>query len=289
MKPASPATPSPLTRHTFLQQSAVDAGGLARPPIIPASARAAAGAVPPSARTPIGLIGKGVRANGHLKFLAHRDAVELVAVCAVDRLRRKAGCAEIAEINAGKKSVGSCQSCTADHDYREFLARPAIDAAQVGQDIDGDQPVAMTIQVGRRIAETVRRSGRVFPTGTPDRSIPDVPRVGQFVGDGCLGQVKSVSPLQNHPSLHRRSMLQIRRWRRGGRPRRNQHFCRPPRRSLLSRPTPRRVCHPPSPTPTSSGPRASSPPLSPPPRRRSSNFSPPLPSRNTFAQPPRAH
>lgn len=289
MKPASPATPSPLTRHTFLQQSAVDAGGLARPPLIRAAARAAAGAVPPSERTPIGLIGKGVRANGHLKFLAHRDAVELVAVCAVDRLRRAAGRAEIAEINAEKKPLGSCQSCTADQDYREFIARPAIDGAQAGQDIDGDQPVAMTIQEGRRIAETVRRSGRVFPTGTPDRSIPDVRRVGQFVRDGCLGQVKSVSPSPK-PSV---ASSPVHASNPSPAPRRppaaKSALPPPPRRSLPSRPKPRRVCHPPSPTPTSSGPRASSPPLSAPPRRRSANFSPPLPSRNTVAQPPRAH
>ena len=88
MKRSPPATPSALSRRTFLQHSAVAAGTLAFPTIIPSSARAAAGTVPPSERTTIGLIGKGVMANGHLKFLAHRDDVELVAVCQCSGNRR---------------------------------------------------------------------------------------------------------------------------------------------------------------------------------------------------------
>ena len=67
MKPPPAAVaPSALTRRTFLHHSAVVAGGLAFPTIIPSSARGAAGAVPPSERITIGLIGKGVMANGHL-------------------------------------------------------------------------------------------------------------------------------------------------------------------------------------------------------------------------------
>lgn len=210
--PPAAVAPSALTRRTFLHHSAVVAGGLAFPTIIPSSARGAAGAVPPSERITIGLIGKGVMANGHLKFLAHRDDVELVAVCDVDRSRREEGRAEIAEINADKKPVGSYQGCTAYNDYREILARPdidavvivtpdhwhalmAIDAAKAGKDIYCEKPVSMTIQEGRRTAETVHRYGRVFQTGTQYRSIPDVRRACQFVRDGRLGKVKSVYAL----------------------------------------------------------------------------------------------
>ena len=127
MNPAPPTAAPTLTRRAFLQHSAVVAGGLAFPTIIPSSARGAVGTVAPSERITIGLIGKGVMANGHLKFLAHRDDVELVAVCDVDRLRREEGRAEIADISADKKPVGSYQGCTAYNDYREILARPDID------------------------------------------------------------------------------------------------------------------------------------------------------------------
>ena len=100
---ASPDAPvSGLTRRTFLQNSLAAAGGLALPSIIYSVARGASAAVPPSERITIGLVGKGVMGNGHLKYLAHRDDVELVAVCDVDRTRREAGRSEIADINADK-------------------------------------------------------------------------------------------------------------------------------------------------------------------------------------------
>ncbi len=203
-----------LSRRTFLQTGLVATGSLALPNILPSYARAATGPgpVPPSERITIGLIGKGVMGNGHMRHLAYRDEVELVAVCDVDQTRRETGRDEISAINAEKEPRGTYRGCTAYNDYREVLARPdidavvivtpdhwhalmAIDAAKAGKDIYCEKPVSMTIQEGRQIAETVKRYGRVFQTGTQYRSIPDVRRVCQFVRDGRLGRVKSVFTL----------------------------------------------------------------------------------------------
>lgn len=147
--------------------------------------------------------------NGHLQFLAHRDDVEIVAVCDPDRLRRESGRARVTEINATKTAAGTYRACAAYRDYRELLARPdidavvivtpdhwhalmAIEAAKAGKDIYCEKPVSLTIQEGRRMVATVQRYGRVFQTGTQYRSIPDIRRACQFIREGGLGKVKSV-------------------------------------------------------------------------------------------------
>jgi hypothetical protein len=206
-----------LDRRAFIQQSLTAVGALVMPVIIPAAARGAEGNVPPSERVVVGLIGKGLMGSGHLNRLAYDKNFQLVAVCDVDKSRREHG-REVAEaVYAANEPGGSYEGCAAYNDYRELLARPdidavvivtpdhwhtlqAIDAAKAGKDIYCEKPVSMTIQEGRRLAETVRRYGRVFQTGTQYRSIPDIRRVCQFIRDGRLGKVKSVFTLYH--SIH---------------------------------------------------------------------------------------
>ena len=190
----------------------VAASVLAMPTFIPASARGANGSVAPSERIAVGLIGKGLMGRGHLNVLAYRREVQLVAVCDVDRTRCEDGRSTVDAIYAANTPGGSYQGCAAYNDYRELLARPdidavvivtpdhwhslqAIDAAKSGKDVYCEKPVSVTIQEGRRLAETVRRYARVFQTGTQYRSIPDIRRVCQFIRDGRLGKVKSVFTL----------------------------------------------------------------------------------------------
>jgi hypothetical protein len=71
----------------------------------------------------------------------------------------------------------------------------AIDAAKAGKDIYCEKPISITVQQGRQLAETVRRYGRIFQTGTQYRSIPTIRQVCDFVRRGGLGKVKQVFTL----------------------------------------------------------------------------------------------
>lgn len=184
------------------------------PAFIPASVWGADGAVPPSERVGVGLIGRGAMGSGHLHRLAGDPAFQLLGVCDVDATRREAGKTTADEMYAADKARGTYRGCIAYNDYRDLLARPdldavviatpdhwhalqSIDAAKAGKDVYCEKPISVTIEEGRRVVEVVRRYGRVFQTGTQYRSIPAIRGVCQFVRDGGLGQVKSVFALWN--------------------------------------------------------------------------------------------
>ncbi len=195
-------------RRRFLKGAAA----LAAPCIVPSWVLGGEGQTAPSQRITVGLIGHGTMGRGHLLRLATDPAVQVLAVCDVDRLRREEALRRVGEIYSEGRASGTRPGCVAYNDYRELLARSdidavviatpdhwhalqAIDAARAGKDIYCEKPVSVTIREGRRLVETVRRYGRVFQTGTQYRSIPKIRAVCEFVRAGGLGKVKSVFTL----------------------------------------------------------------------------------------------
>ena len=182
------------------------------PWMISASARGAGDGPAPSERINVALIGHGRMGRGHLRRLAGDPEMQVLAVCDVDRLRREQGKQRVEETYAARHPDGTYNGCTLYNDYREVLARDdvdavviatpdhwhtlqTIDAAKAGKDVYCEKPISITVEQGRRLAETVRRYGRIFQTGTQYRSIPTVRRVCEFVRGGGLGQVKSAFTL----------------------------------------------------------------------------------------------
>jgi hypothetical protein len=203
-----------MNRRAFLKQGTATAGALVMPGWIPASARGAEGAVPPSNRINVALIGRGLMGTGHLRRLAGDRAFQVLAVCDPDRSRREAGQTVVEETYATERASGQYRGCAACNDYRDVLARAdidavviatpdhwhalqAIDAAKAGKDIYCEKPISVTIQEGRRLVEAVRQHRRVFQTGTQYRSIPTIRQVVHFIRDGGLGKVKSVFAIWN--------------------------------------------------------------------------------------------
>jgi hypothetical protein len=143
-------------------------------------------------RITAGIIGLGGPAGGG------GGGTEKIAVCDVREDKLKG--------YRGNKNI------TIYTDFRELLARddvdavfigtpdhwhclPAIAAAKAGKDIYCEKPISITVRQGRRLAEAVRRYGRVFQTGSQYRSIPTIRQVCEFVRAGGLGRVKSVFTL----------------------------------------------------------------------------------------------
>jgi hypothetical protein len=191
-----------LHRRGFLQTAGSAAATALAPMIIPASALGKNGAVPPSERIVMGGIGIGNRGTYDLGcFLEQKDA-QFVAVCDVKEVRRIAAKKRIDERNGN-------QDCVMIRDFRELLDRPDIDAvliatgpnwhataamtaARAGKDMYCEKPCTKNISQSLQLADTMRRTGRVFQAGTQRRNLPHFAFACWLARTGKLGKLKRV-------------------------------------------------------------------------------------------------
>lgn len=75
----------PSTRRQFLQQCTAASASLGFPTIIPPSALGKDGAMAPSNRTTLALIGCGGRGTDAVKNFLNDERVQVIAVCDVER------------------------------------------------------------------------------------------------------------------------------------------------------------------------------------------------------------
>lgn len=170
-----------LTRRTLLKNTTGwIASAVAIPNFIPSSALGRSGTVSPSERLTMGGIGLGNQGMHNLRnFLTCPDLCVL-AVCDVDTNHR----------TRAKQTVDSAYGngdCAAYNDFREILAREDVDtvliatpdhwhailsieAAKAGKHIYCEKPISLTIAEGRTVAETMKRYGTVYQSGTQRRS-----------------------------------------------------------------------------------------------------------------------
>ena len=181
----------------------VAASTLAIPYLIPARALGRDGAVAPSNRIGLGVIGLGDRGNYHLSALSAFKEAQVVSVCDV-----RGGQAEKVCRSFNEKS--EAKGCVATQDFREILARPDIDAITVaspenwhaimsieamkaGKDVYCEKALSLTVAEGRAVCEAVRRTGRVLQAGTQQRSDPRFRFACELARNGYLGKLHTVT------------------------------------------------------------------------------------------------
>lgn len=187
------------TRRDFLRSVTGAAVAAGFPCLIPSSALGRDGAVAPSNRIAIGLIGTGNINTRHREaFLAEKDA-RIVAVCDPIAARREAYCRRI-------NQVPTHSGCTACCDFRELLARDDIDAVcigtpdhwhapqaiaamRAGKDVYVEKPLTYAVAEGRRVVEVAASSGRVLQTGIQRRSMPPFRHACELVRNGRIGRL----------------------------------------------------------------------------------------------------
>jgi predicted dehydrogenase len=185
-----------VNRRDFLKGSALAAGAaIAWPTIVPASVF---GADAPSNRITMGCIGTGGQGTSDMKGFKGKSDCEIVVVCDVD-----ADHAKKAAATAGL-DVKSCYG-----DFRELLARSDIDAMLVatpdhwhvlasiaavraGKDVYCEKPLTLTIAEGRTLVNEVRRYGRVFQTGSQQRSGSEFRKACELVVNGRIGKLHTM-------------------------------------------------------------------------------------------------
>jgi hypothetical protein len=197
-----------VSRRAFLKRAGVVAGGaVALPYFIPARALGRDGAVAPSERIVLGGIGIGGRGSYVLGCFLPEPGVQFVAICDVKDHRRLT-------IKRKADDLYGNTDCAMYRDMRELLARPDIDAvliatgpnwhatasilaANAGKDVYCEKPCTKNIAQSLALAETYRRTGRVFQAGTQRRSLPNFALAAELAQRGKLGKLRT---LYAHPA-----------------------------------------------------------------------------------------
>lgn len=194
--------PSRVPRRQFLQRAIKASTLCALPTIVPARALGRDGVVAPSERIVLGGIGIGRRGTYDLGCFLDEPDVQFVAVCDVKAERRA----------AVKKMVDKRyqnQDCDTYRDLRDLLERSDIDAvliatgpnwhatasilaAKAGKDIYCEKPCTKNIAQSLALADTMRRTGRVFQAGTQRRNLPHFAFACELARSGRLGKLQSV-------------------------------------------------------------------------------------------------
>ena len=190
-----------MARKHFSRRSFLKTAGAAAafPAIVPSTVF---GAEAPSNKIVMGAIGVGSMGSGDLGGFLSKGEVQMVAVCDVDRNHRN---------NAKNRVDGKYgdNGCGAYLDFRELIGRgdldavmtalpdhwhaiPAIEAAKAGLDIHGQKPFARSIREGRAMCDAVHRYGRVWQTGSQQRSGGQFRRACELVRNGRIGKISHV-------------------------------------------------------------------------------------------------
>ena len=195
---------SPIkTRRQFFRNvagSAVAASGF--PTIVKGSALGLNGAVAPSNRVTFATIGVGWMGGGHVEEFLKIPSAQYVAVCDVDD----------SHLQAAKEKIDTAygnRDCAVYRAFEEVFFRKDIDAVSIalpdhwhgiaavlalrsGKDVYGEKPLAYCFGEGAAIREAARRYGRVWQTGSWQRSQENFRFACELVRNGRIGKVTRV-------------------------------------------------------------------------------------------------
>jgi len=167
--------------------------------ILPSSVFGQAGRPAPSERITVGIVGWGMMGPGNTSGLMKQPDCQVVAACDLDkRYLEKA-------VGAINKHYNN-QDCKAYHDYREMIARDDIDAVMLAvpdhwhalmsveaakrkKDIYGEKPLARTIAEQQAIVKAVKENGRIWQTGSWQRSRDNFHKACEIVRNGLIGKI----------------------------------------------------------------------------------------------------
>jgi predicted dehydrogenase len=197
-----PSDSTALSRRRFLRGAALFSAAAGFPTLAPSSVFGAAERPSPSNRITVGAIGLGGQGNGNLGGFLGDARCHVVAVADVDRNACE---------NARKRintHYGN-QDCAGYQDFRELVARNDIDvismatpdhwhaitaiaSVRAGKDVYGEKPFSHDLREGRAMVTAVSQYGRVWQTGSWQRSAGDFRAACELVRNGRIGKVHTV-------------------------------------------------------------------------------------------------
>ena len=188
-----------VSRRGFLKGAAMAGSALAFPNLVPSTVF---GAGAPSNRIVMAGIGLGGMGSGNMNSFLSKQEVQFVAVCDLDasHLKRAKGTVD--------KKYGNTD-CKTYHDFREVIARGDLDAISMatpdhwhalvacsalraGIDMYGEKPITHDLREGRVLANTCKKFGRVWQTGSWQRSQENFHLAAELVRNGRVGNIHTV-------------------------------------------------------------------------------------------------
>jgi len=203
-------TRSKISRRQFIKRIVgTTAAAVAFPYLVPVSALGGAGDTAPSDRITLGFIGAGKQSKHLMRSFLNSPGAHVLAACDVDKLKLERG-KKIIEDHYASKNDSSYKGCDTYGDFRDLLARNDIDAVvistpdhwhaitviqstQAGKDIYCEKPLSQTIEQARAMVNAVRRYGRVFQTGSMQRSDWHFRLGCELVLNGYIGELQNVN------------------------------------------------------------------------------------------------
>ena len=161
----------------------------------------------PGEKRTVAIIGLGKQGrNAMLSQFLRQTSVRVVCCCDCDETRAKDGAARV----DAKYKDGT--PCAAEVDFRKVLANPAIDAVCIatpdhwhaymsveamkrGKDVYCEKPLTFTIDEARKVIAAQKKYGRVFQTGSMQRSwswLSEFRTECMIVRNGFVGDIKYV-------------------------------------------------------------------------------------------------
>jgi predicted dehydrogenase len=195
-----------MNRRDFLKrigQTAASAAVISGAPmIVPAEVVGRGKRPAPSNRIVMAAIGNGWMGASNISGFLNIDDVQMLAVADVYKPHLNLA---LQKINGRYGNT----DCAGYNDFREMLNRgdldavtiaipdhwhaiPAIMAAQKGLDIYGEKPLSRFVVEGRALVNAVQRYGRIWQTGSWQRSRDNFRQACELVLNGRIGKVTHV-------------------------------------------------------------------------------------------------
>ena len=167
------------------------------------TAKVGARELKPGEKRNVAMIGIGIQGRFLLTEFLRQPNVRVVAICDVDKTRREDGAGKV---NAYYKDGSRCATYA---DFREVLANPEIDAVCIatpdhwhayisveamkhGKDVYCEKPLTYSIDEAKKVIEAQKKYGRVFQTGSMQRSWRVFRTAASLVRGGVIGDVRYV-------------------------------------------------------------------------------------------------
>lgn len=200
-----------MNRREFLTKTALTAGvTCVAPLVLPSRVFGSSQRPSPANRITIGVIGCG-RQTAYANipgFLQEPDA-QIVAVCDVDSWRMEKAKQQVEDFYAKQTGSGTFKGCAVFSDWRELIARKDIDAVMIatpdhwhviqaiaalkaGKDVACEKPLTRSIADGRRLADLVKKTRRVFRTDSEFRCNRACHQAVTLVRNGKIGKLQRI-------------------------------------------------------------------------------------------------
>lgn len=194
-----------ISRRNFLKNAAIVSSFF----IVPRHVLGGAGHIAPSDKITLGFIGCGKQSGGLRSRFFNLKEAQIVAACDVYAGKLERFITANNALYAEATGQSGYKATAAFEDYRELLARKDIDAvviaspdhwhaamavhaAEAGKDIYCEKPLSLTVREGRAMVDATRKHGRVFQTGSMQRSSREFTQAVQLVRSGAIGDIKKV-------------------------------------------------------------------------------------------------